>query len=112
MATNSTAIISDPVRWESMVRVVPSMDAGANVFYTHKEPNFLLMWQRKRQYSSSSSGIAIGGRRVLTNAHSVEHHTQVKLKKQGSDIKYLTTVLAIGTKCDIGNGCALILSEG
>jgi hypothetical protein len=31
MATNSTAIISEPVRWESMVRVVPSMDAVANV---------------------------------------------------------------------------------
>jgi S1-C subfamily serine protease len=37
----------------------------------------------------------------LTNAHSVEHHTQVKLKKRGSDTKYLATVLAIGTECDI-----------
>lgn len=31
----------------------------------------------------------------------MEHHTQVKLKKRGSDTKYLATVLSIGTECDI-----------
>ena len=80
------------------------MDAVVKVFCVHTEPNFSLPWQRKRQYSSSSSGFIFGGRRVLTNAHSVEHHTQVKLKKRGSDTKYLATVLAIGTECDIGMG--------
>lgn len=84
-----------------MARVVPAMDAVVKVFCVHTEPNFSLPWQRKRQYSSSSSGFVIGGRRVLTNAHSVEHYTQVKLKKRGSDTKYLATVLAIGTECDI-----------
>nr|GMC72210.1 protease Do-like 9 [Ipomoea batatas] len=77
------------------------MDAVVKVFCTHTEPNFSLPWQRKRQFSSSSSGFVIKGRRVLTNAHSVEHYTQVKLKKRGSDTKYLATVLAIGTECDI-----------
>lgn len=84
-----------------VVKVVPAMDAVVKVFCVHTDPNFSLPWQRKRQYSSSSSGFIIGGRRVLTNAHSVEHHTQVKLKKRGSDTKYLATVLAIGTECDI-----------
>lgn len=88
--------------WEEVVRVVPCMDAVVKVFCVHTEPNFSLPWQRKRQYSSSSSGFIISGRRVLTNAHSVEHYTQVKLKKRGSDTKYLATVLAIGTECDIG----------
>ncbi|GMQ10234.1 hypothetical protein CsSME_00053317 [Camellia sinensis var. sinensis] len=90
-------------RWESVAvaKAVPSMDAVVKVFCTHTEPNFSLPWQRKRQYSSSSSGFVIGGRRVLTNAHSVEHYTQVKLKKRGSDTKYVATVLAIGTECDI-----------
>lgn len=87
--------------WETVVKAVPSMDAVVKVFCVHTEPNFSLPWQRKRQYSSGSSGFIIGGRRVLTNAHSVEHHTQVKLKKRGSDTKYLATVLAIGTECDI-----------
>ncbi|OEL20967.1 Protease Do-like 9 [Dichanthelium oligosanthes] len=90
-----------PATWDEVVRVVPCMDAVVKVFCVHTEPNFSLPWQRKRQYSSSSSGFIIGGRRVLTNAHSVEHYTQVKLKKRGSDTKYLATVLAIGTECDI-----------
>ncbi|CAH9095884.1 unnamed protein product [Cuscuta epithymum] len=77
------------------------MDAVVKVFCTHTEPNFSLPWQRKRQFSSSSSGFIINGRRVLTNAHSVEHYTQVKLKKRGSDTKYLAKVLAIGTECDV-----------
>ncbi|KAF3437081.1 hypothetical protein FNV43_RR19834 [Rhamnella rubrinervis] len=87
--------------WKGVARVLPAMDAVVKVFCVHTEPNFSLPWQRKRQYSSSSSGFVISGRRVLTNAHSVEHYTQVKLKKRGSDTKYLATVLAIGTECDI-----------
>ncbi|MFQ6619380.1 hypothetical protein Gotur_001189 [Gossypium turneri] len=83
-------------------QVVPAMDAVVKVFCIHTEPNFSMPWQRKRQYSSSSSGFVISGRRVLTNAHSVEHYTQVKVKKRGSDTKYLATVLSIGTECDIG----------
>lgn len=78
------------------------MEAVVKVFCVHTEPNFSLPWQRKRQYSSSSSGFIVSGRRVLTNAHSVEHHTQVKVKRRGSDVKYLATVLSIGTECDIG----------
>ncbi|CAN6578305.1 hypothetical protein C1H46_017600 [Malus baccata] len=101
-AVGPLVTVSDPGEaWEAVARVVPAMDAVVKVFCTHTEPNFSLPWQRKRQYSSSSSGFVIGGRRVLTNAHSVEHYTQVKLKKRGSDTKYLATVLAIGTECDI-----------
>ena len=44
----------------------------------HSEPNFSLPWQRKRQYSSTSSGFIIPGNRILTNAHCVDHHTQVQ----------------------------------
>ncbi|MQM15629.1 hypothetical protein Taro_048578 [Colocasia esculenta] len=99
---DQVVMAEQPPRWEEVVRVVPSMDAVVKVFCVHTEPNFSLPWQRKRQYSSSSSGFIIAGRRVLTNAHCVEHYTQVKLKKRGSDTKYVATVLAIGTECDIG----------
>ncbi|RZC10808.1 Protease Do-like 9 isoform B [Glycine soja] len=95
----AVAMEADPAAW--VARALPAMDSVVKVFCVHTEPNFSLPWQRKRQYSSSSSGFVIGGRRVLTNAHSVEHYTQVKLKKRGSDTKYLATVLAIGTECDI-----------
>ncbi|CAI5945094.1 unnamed protein product [Closterium sp. NIES-65] len=43
----------------------------------------------------------IPGRRILTNAHCVEHHTQVKLKRRGDDTKFVARVLAIGVECDI-----------
>lgn len=92
----------------AVARVVPAMDSVVKVFCVHSEPNYSLPWQRKRQCSSSSSGFVIKGRRVLTNAHSVEHYTQVKLKKRGSDTKYVATVLAIGTECDI----ALLTVDG
>lgn len=100
--------VTAPAGWESLERVVPAMDAVVKVSCFHTEPNFSMPWQRKRQFSSSSSGFVVGGRRVLTNAHSVEHHTQVQLKKRGSDTKYLATVLAIGTECDIGEATACV----
>lgn len=79
----------------------PFMDAVVKVYCSHSEPNFSLPWQRRRQYSSTSSGFIIGGRRVLTNAHSVEHHTQVMVQRRGDDQKYAAKVLAIGPECDI-----------
>ncbi|CAI7925936.1 unnamed protein product [Closterium sp. NIES-53] len=85
----------------AIVRDEKALDSVVKVFCVHTDPNFSLPWQRKRQYSSNSSGFIIENRRVLTNAHSVEHHTQVKVKKRGSDTKYLATVLAVGTECDI-----------
>nr|DAD27061.1 TPA_asm: hypothetical protein HUJ06_028529 [Nelumbo nucifera] len=74
----------------------PFMDAIVKVFCVHTEPNFSPPWQWKRQYNSSSSGFIINGWRVLTNAHTAEHHTQVKLKKRGSNTKYLVISSAIG----------------
>ncbi|KAK9908877.1 hypothetical protein WJX75_004161 [Coccomyxa subellipsoidea] len=81
------------------------MDAVVKVYCVHTEPNFSLPWQRKRQYASTSSGFMVQGakgqRWLLTNAHSVEYHSQVKVKRRGDDQKFLAEVLAIGTECDI-----------
>ncbi|GAB4815905.1 hypothetical protein N2152v2_002951 [Parachlorella kessleri] len=77
------------------------MEAVVKVFCVHSEPNFSLPWQRKRQYSSSGSGFITQGRRILTNAHCVDHNTQVKVKRRGSDAKFVAQVLAVGTECDI-----------
>ncbi|XLR10596.1 hypothetical protein S83_038534 [Arachis hypogaea] len=43
----------------------------------------------------------IGGRKLITNAHCVEHDTQVKVKRRGDDTKYMAKVLAKGVDCDI-----------
>jgi len=76
-------------------------DAVVRVFCVHTEPNFSLPWQRKRQQSSTSSGFVIEGNRILTNAHSVEYGTQVKVKRRGSDTKFVATVVAVGEECDV-----------
>ncbi len=58
------------------------MNAVVKVYCVHTEPNFSLPWQRKRQYTSSSSGFIVQGaqgeRWLLTNAHSVDYHTQAR----------------------------------
>ncbi|KDD74963.1 hypothetical protein H632_c960p1 [Helicosporidium sp. ATCC 50920] len=77
------------------------MEAVVKVFCVHSEPNFSLPWQRKRQFSSSGSGFVISGRRILTNAHCVDHHTQVRVKRRGSDAKLVARVLAVGPECDV-----------
>jgi S1-C subfamily serine protease len=77
------------------------MESVIKIFCTHTDPNFSLPWQKKRQYQSTGSGFAIGNRRLLTNAHCVEHHTQIKVKRRGDDTRFTATVLAIGEECDV-----------
>jgi hypothetical protein len=102
IALHSLKAYPEDIVMKDVVKRFPFMDSVVKVFCIHTEPNFSLPWQMRRQVSSNSSGFIISGRRVLTNAHSVQHHTQVKVKKRGSDTKYLASVLAVGTECDIG----------
>jgi S1-C subfamily serine protease len=79
------------------------------VFCTHSKPNFSLPWQKKKQVRSTGSGfcIDIERRAILTNAHCIEWHAQVKVQRRGSDIKYLAKVMSVGWDCD----CALLSVE-
>lgn len=77
------------------------LDCVLKVFCTHCEPNYELPWAMTPQSTSTSSAFIIRGRHILTNAHSVEHHTSVKVKHRDSDTKYAATVVAIGIECDI-----------
>lgn len=56
-----------------------SLESVVKVYCVHTEPNYSLPWQMKRQQSSTSSGFVVDGHRILTNAHSVENHTQVEV---------------------------------
>ena len=103
-ASNAAAMKEVPPPQEEAARV---MDAVVKIFCVHTEPNYSLPWQRKRQYSSTSSGFMVaaegmnGERWVLTNAHSVEYYSQVKVKRRDDDRKFLARVLAVGTECDV-----------
>ncbi|CAK0882837.1 unnamed protein product, partial [Prorocentrum cordatum] len=79
------------------------MDSVVKVWCVHSTPNFSLPWQRRRQERSSGSGFCIDAKKrvVLTNAHCVEWHTEVKLQRRGSDVKYLAKVLSVGWECDV-----------
>ncbi|XP_057474179.1 protease Do-like 2, chloroplastic [Actinidia eriantha] len=77
------------------------LKAVVKVYCTHTEPDFALPWKKQRPYGSTGSAFMIGDGKLLTNAHVVEHATQVKVKRRGDDIKYTAKVLAIGAECDI-----------
>ncbi|XP_075075265.1 protease Do-like 2, chloroplastic isoform X2 [Nicotiana tabacum] len=77
------------------------LNAVVKVYCTHTAPDYSLPWQKQRQYTSTGSAFMIGDGKLLTNAHCVEHDTQVKVKKRGDDTKYVAKVLARGVECDI-----------
>lgn len=77
------------------------LDCVLKVFCTHCEPNYELPWAMTPQRTSTSTAFVIRGRQILTNAHSVEHYTSVKVKRRDSDTKYPATVVSIGNECDI-----------
>lgn len=49
-----------------------TLDSVLRVYCTHVQPSFAAPWQRLQQIASTSSGFVIEGRRIITNAHSVE----------------------------------------
>ncbi|KAL3849805.1 hypothetical protein ACJIZ3_011687 [Penstemon smallii] len=77
------------------------LKAVVKVYCTHTAPDYSLPWQKQRQYTSTGSAFMIGDGKLLTNAHCVEHDTQVKVKRRGDDTKYAAKVLARGVECDI-----------
>lgn len=85
------------------------LDAVVKVWCVHSKPNFSLPWQKRKQVRSSGSGFCIDleRRAILTNAHCVEWHAQVKVQRRGSDVKYLAKVMSVGWDCD----CALLTVE-
>jgi len=81
------------------------MDAVVKVYCVHTEPNYSLPWQRKRQYASTSTGFMVAVREgndrwLLTNAHSVEYHSQVRVQKECRPCTVVTT----GTLAASGSG--------
>ncbi|OVA15090.1 Peptidase S1 [Macleaya cordata] len=87
------------------LQVAAFLNAVVKVYCTHTAPDYSLPWQKQRQYTSTGrhvfNSIAVSDGKLLTNAHCVEHGTQVKVKRRGDDTKYVAKVLARGIECDI-----------
>lgn len=47
------------------------------------------------------TGFVIEGRRIITNAHSVEYGSIIQLRKRGDDTKWVAQLLAYGPECDL-----------
>lgn len=77
------------------------LDSCVRIYCTHNLPSYGMPWQRLRQEASTSSGFVIEGRRIITNAHSVEYSSLIQVRKRGSDRKYLARPVAIGEECDL-----------
>ncbi len=78
-----------------------TLDAVLRVYCTHVQPSFAAPWQRLQQISSTSSGFVISGRRIITNAHSVEYGSIIQIRKRGCDVKWVAELLAYGPECDL-----------
>ena len=72
---------------------------------THREPDYQIPWQNIHQSTSTSSGFVIDvkgiGKRIMTNAHSVEYGSIVQVQRRGDSQKFVAKVVAIGQECDL-----------
>ncbi|KAJ6854044.1 protease Do-like 2, chloroplastic [Iris pallida] len=96
-AWNSPAAVNDT----GDLQGATFLNAVVKVYCTHTAPDYSLPWQKQRQFTSTGSAFMIGEGKLLTNAHCVEHGTQVKVKRRGDDKKFVAKVLARGVECDI-----------
>ncbi|CAN8238252.1 unnamed protein product [Cochlearia groenlandica] len=78
-----------------------ALNTVVKVFTVSSEPRLFQPWQITMQSECSGSGFVISGKKIITNAHVVEKHTSVKVRKHGSSTKYKAKVKAIGNKCDL-----------
>jgi len=77
-------------------------DSIVKIYATHNyEPDTTMPWQKSHSYASYSSGFVIGGRQILTNAHSVEYAGQVLVRRRGSSMKYRAKIETVANECDL-----------
>lgn len=71
------------------------------VFATTQPADFDCPWQTHAPQSSTGSGVAIAGRRILTGAHVVADATFVQVQKTTDPRKYVARVAAAAHDCDL-----------
>ena len=84
-----------------LVCAEPLRDSVVKVFVTSNPMNYYRPWQSRGSISSSGSGCVMAGNRILTNAHVVNEHTFIQVRKESNPKKYTAKVEAIGHDCDI-----------
>lgn len=81
------------------------LDSILKIHCTHSEPDYLIPWQKQQQSPSTSSGFVIDipgvGKRVMTNAHSVEYGTMIQVQRRGGETKFQAKLEVIANECDL-----------
>ena len=83
--------------------VVPA-EAMASTIKIHNHsvsPNYLRPWSKHEGESSSGSGLAIEGRRILTNSHVVNHHQILQVQRHDRPGKWVARLLSEAIQCDL-----------
>ncbi len=63
-------------------------------------PNYIAPWQQVMD-AASGSGVVIGNRRILTNAHNIANSTIITVRKHNTDTIYTAKVEFVDHGCDL-----------
>ncbi|MBE6374222.1 MAG: serine protease [Lentisphaerae bacterium] len=63
-------------------------------------PNYIAPWQQVMD-GATGSGVVIGGRRILTNAHNIANSTIITVRKHNTDTIYTAKVEFVDHGCDL-----------
>ncbi len=76
-------------------------DSLVKVFVNKNSMDYLNPWQSHGGQMVTGSGCIIAGNRILTNAHVVNDHTFIQVRRESDPEKYVATVEAIGQDYDL-----------
>ncbi|MBN2642162.1 MAG: serine protease, partial [Victivallales bacterium] len=71
------------------------------IFSVKSRPSYYQPWRNYADSSSTGSGVAIPGNRILTNAHNIANQTFIQVRKQGDQRKYVAKLEIAGHECDL-----------
>eukprot|EP00698_Gefionella_okellyi_P024151 TRINITY_DN8444_c0_g2_i1.p1 TRINITY_DN8444_c0_g2~~TRINITY_DN8444_c0_g2_i1.p1 ORF type:complete len:484 (-),score=93.08 TRINITY_DN8444_c0_g2_i1:536-1987(-) len=64
-------------------------------------PNYFMPWQMLQQQEFGGTGFVLSGRRIITNAHVVQNHSIVRIKKYNSADLFPAKVTCMANICDL-----------
>eukprot|EP00698_Gefionella_okellyi_P007352 TRINITY_DN1793_c0_g1_i1.p1 TRINITY_DN1793_c0_g1~~TRINITY_DN1793_c0_g1_i1.p1 ORF type:complete len:546 (+),score=150.79 TRINITY_DN1793_c0_g1_i1:57-1640(+) len=113
-AATAAGVAKDPLNLDELLEAVPvqaddemselshlPLSSVVKIEVVSTAPNYSTPWQMQAQEESSGSGFVLPGKRIITNAHVVEHHSIVRVRTHNSAELYLAKVLCIGFECDL-----------
>jgi S1-C subfamily serine protease len=71
------------------------------IFATLRHPDVFRPWSKENQQEATGSGVVIAGKRILTNAHMVNHSSQVFIQPDKTSDKLAVNVEAIAPGIDL-----------